>query len=103
MKKFNIILIILSIITFTSQAQKVILVPEEEIYIPSDNPWGLTYHDGWFWVSDAENGNIIKLDVRKRNFKKLNTLRIKHIKFVAVAYLFFVVKSAELIGLLKKR
>lgn len=60
MKKLNIILILLSIITFTSQAQQVILVPDEEISIPTDNPWGLTYHDGWFWASDNENGNIVK-------------------------------------------
>jgi len=61
MTKLNFILIILSIITFTSQAQKIILVPDEEINIPTDNPWGLTYHDDWFWVSDSENGNIVKL------------------------------------------
>ena len=78
MKKINIILIILSIITFTSQAQKVILVPEEEIYIPSDNPWGLTYHDGWFWVSDAENGNIIKLHRYADGFSIIKAPR-KHI------------------------
>jgi hypothetical protein len=78
MKKFNIILIILSILSFTSQAQKVILVPEEEINIPSDNPWGLTYHDGWFWVSDSENGNIIKLNPNLDGFSIIKAPR-KHI------------------------
>jgi hypothetical protein len=78
MKKFNILLIILSILTFTSQAQKVILVPDEEISIPSDNPWGLTYHDDWFWVSDAENGNIIKLHRYLESFSVIKAPR-KHI------------------------
>jgi hypothetical protein len=78
MKKFNIILIILSIITFTSQAQKIILVPDEVISIPTDNPWGVTYHDGWFWVSDSENGNIIKLNPNLDGFSIIKTPR-KHI------------------------
>jgi hypothetical protein len=60
MKKFYILLILFSIITFTIQSQKTILVPDEEISVPIDNPWGLTYHDGWFWASDCENGNIVR-------------------------------------------
>ena len=60
MKKLYITLILLSIITSAIQAQKVILVPAEEISVPTDNPWGLTYHDGSFWASDAENGNIVR-------------------------------------------
>ena len=78
MKKINIILIILSILTFTSQAQKIILVPDEEINVPTDNPWGLTYHDGWFWVSDAENGTIVKLHRFADGFSFINAPR-KHI------------------------
>lgn len=78
MKKINILLIILSILSFASQAQKVILVPEEEINIPADNPWGLTYHNDWFWVSDAENGNIIKLHRYLEGFKIIKAPR-KHI------------------------
>jgi hypothetical protein len=78
MKKFNIILIILCILTFSSQAQKIILVPEEEINVPTDNPWGLTYHDGWFWVSDSENGNIIKLHRYLDGFSIIKAPR-KHI------------------------
>jgi hypothetical protein len=60
MKKFYTVLVLLSIITFAIQAQKIILVPDEEISVPTDNPWGLTYHDGWFWASDCENGNIVR-------------------------------------------
>ncbi|MBN1185848.1 MAG: T9SS type A sorting domain-containing protein [Bacteroidales bacterium] len=60
MKKLYILLIILSIITLSVQAQKVILVPDKEIDVPTENPWGLTYKDGWFWASDVENGNIVK-------------------------------------------
>jgi len=60
MKKFYITLILLSIITFAIQAQKIILVPDEVLSIPTENPWGLTYHNGWFWASDCENGNIVK-------------------------------------------
>lgn len=78
MKKFNIILILLSFFTFTSQAQKVILIPDEEIIIPTDNPWGLTYHNDWFWVSDAENGNIIKLQRYADGFSIIKAPR-KHI------------------------
>jgi len=78
MKKIYLILISLSLIGFTSQAQKVILVPDEEISIPTDNPWGVTYHDGWFWVSDAENGNIVKLHRYADGFSIIKAPR-KHI------------------------
>src|SRR4030042_1353328 len=78
MKTFNFILIILSIFNFASQAQKYVLVPEEEINVPTDNPWGLTYHDGYFWVSDAENGKIIKLHRYLDGFKVIEAPR-KHI------------------------
>lgn len=60
MKTFKLILILLSFSVLSIQAQKVILVPDEEIGVPTENPWGLTYRDGWFWASDVENGNIVK-------------------------------------------
>ena len=47
--------------TYLSGAQKFVLVPETEIDVPADHPWGLTYHDDHFWISDSENGNIIKM------------------------------------------
>jgi hypothetical protein len=78
MKKFSIALILLSIITFTIGAQKVILVPDEEISVPTDNPWGLTYHDGWFWASDCENGNIVRFHRYADGFSIIKTPR-KHI------------------------
>jgi hypothetical protein len=68
----------LSLIGFSSQAQKVILVPDEEIGIPTDNPWGLTYHNDWFWVSDAENGNIVKVHRYLDGFSIIKAPR-KHI------------------------
>jgi hypothetical protein len=59
----NIYLIIFfSFITYLSVAQKLVLVPEAEIDAPTDHPWGLTYHDDYFWISDSENGNIIKIN-----------------------------------------
>jgi hypothetical protein len=75
MKKFYVILILLSFITFSLKAQKVILVPDEEINIPTDNPWGLTYHNDWFWVSDAENGNIVKVHRYLDGFSKIKAPR----------------------------
>lgn len=53
--------IIFCFFTYLSGAQKFVLVPETEIDVPTDHPWGLTYHDDHFWISDSENGNIIKL------------------------------------------
>jgi hypothetical protein len=78
MKKFYILLILLSTITFTIQSQKTILVPDEEISVPTDNPWGLTYHDGWFWASDAENGNIVRFHRYMEGFSVIKAPR-KHI------------------------
>jgi hypothetical protein len=78
MKKFYIALILLSITTFAIQAQKIILVPEEEISVPTDNPWGLTYHDGWFWASDSENGNIVRFNRQEDGFSIIKAPR-KHI------------------------
>jgi hypothetical protein len=79
MKKFYLAFILLSIISFTLQAQQVILVPDEEIKVPTDNPWGLTYHDGWFWASDAENGNIVRFHRFADGFSIIKAPR-KHIK-----------------------
>lgn len=78
MKKFYIALILLSIISFTVKAQKVILVPDVEIKVPTDNPWGLTYHDGWFWASDCENGNIVSFNPNLDGFLTIKAPR-KHI------------------------
>jgi hypothetical protein len=78
MKKFYIALLLLSIISLTIQAQKVILVPDEELSVPTDNPWGVTYHNGWFWVSDCENGNIVSFNPNLDGFSTIKAPR-KHI------------------------
>lgn len=59
--KYLYFVILISFIAFSAGAQKLVLVPENEIDVPTDHPWGLTYHDDYFWISDSENGNIVKL------------------------------------------
>lgn len=54
-------LFFLGIFSISLSAQTNIIPSLVELNIPTDNPWGVTWHGDHFWISDAENGNIVRL------------------------------------------
>ncbi|MCK5462844.1 MAG: hypothetical protein KAI95_07495, partial [Bacteroidales bacterium] len=58
----TVIIIFLSLLLgFSLQAQAYLLKSEMEITIPAEKPYGVTYHGEHFWITDSENGDIIRL------------------------------------------
>lgn len=58
----TVILAILALVFgFNLQAQAYLLNSEMELSIPAEQPYGVTYHGEHFWISDSENGDIIRL------------------------------------------
>ena len=71
-------LFFLSMFLVSISAQTDPLPPLVELDIPTDNPWGVTWHDDHFWISDAENGNIVRLHKYQEDLFILKAPR-KHI------------------------
>ena len=45
----------------TLAAQEFRLFTEKELDLPTRNPYGLTWHNDHFWVSDVEDGTIYRI------------------------------------------
>jgi len=68
----------LAIISISLSAQPDVLPPLVELDIPTDNPWSVIWHGDHFWISDAENGNIVRLHKYQEDLFILKAPR-KHI------------------------
>jgi len=60
------------------QAQAYLLKSEMELSIPAEKPYGVTYHGEHFWITDSENGDIIRLHKWNEDLYKIKAPR-KHI------------------------
>jgi hypothetical protein len=71
-----IIITFLSLLVgFSLQAQAYQLKPEMELTIPADKPYGVTYHGEHFWITDSENGDIIRLHKWNEDLFKIKAPR----------------------------
>jgi hypothetical protein len=66
------------ILGFSLQAQAYQLKPDIELSIPAEKPYGVTYHGEHFWITDSENGDIIRLHKWNEDLFKIKAPR-KHI------------------------
>jgi hypothetical protein len=60
---------------FSLQAQAYLLKPEMELSIPGEAPYGVTYHGEHFWITDSENGDIIRLHKWNEDLFKMKAPR----------------------------
>ncbi len=71
-------IITLFLFSICLKAQTNPVIPQIELDIPTDNPWGVTWHGDHFWICDAENGNIVRLHKYQEDLFILKAPR-KHI------------------------
>ena len=60
---------------FNLQAQAYLLRSEMELTIPAEQPYGVTHHGEHFWISDSENGDIIRLHKWNEDLFKIKAPR----------------------------
>ncbi len=63
------------ILSISVSAQELRLVTDMEFTIPTEHPWGITYHNDYFWISDVENGDIIKIHENLEIINKIKAPR----------------------------
>jgi hypothetical protein len=56
-------------------AQQFRLVTSQELDIPTGNPYGVTYHNGCFWITDAMNGDILRMHKETGDLKTIKAPR----------------------------
>lgn len=75
MRTILIYLVIIFTTAPISFTQEVRLITASELEIPTGNPYGVTYHNGYFWITDAINGDIIRIHKENEGLKKIKAPR----------------------------
>jgi hypothetical protein len=48
-------------------SQEFRLISDYELDIPVENPYGLTWHEGYFWITDVKSGEILGFQPEQDN------------------------------------
>lgn len=64
-------------------AQTSSLVVKREINLPMDDPYGVTWHDGHFWITSPANGMILRMG---RDLEDLHRIRAPRDKITGITF-----------------